>query len=211
METESIDKLFLELSQFTAAKTKRECDLETRLQMMISVAEPFVEAIRQSSENPATNKLSLEHWHDLLKAFKHVCAGCEPKLLMKHNVPDDGVRQTQSGKWSIPCQNCGKRHLSKYSDDYLWCPSCRSDCKASGHDPDEDDPTRCFICGATLIAASTDDWIEWGGGEMPVDGETCVEVRYHDGTTSVFAPAKSFNWQSVGFIIAYRVVDELER
>ena len=31
MNTETIDKLFLELSQFTQAKTKRELDLERRL------------------------------------------------------------------------------------------------------------------------------------------------------------------------------------
>lgn len=31
MDTEAIDKLFLELSQFTKAKTKREVELERRL------------------------------------------------------------------------------------------------------------------------------------------------------------------------------------
>lgn len=37
METENIDKLFLELSQFTKAKTKRELELEAKLQQIVTI------------------------------------------------------------------------------------------------------------------------------------------------------------------------------
>lgn len=38
-ETETIDKLFLELSQFTTAKTKRELRLEAALKLCLTVNE----------------------------------------------------------------------------------------------------------------------------------------------------------------------------
>lgn len=38
-ETEVMDKLFLELSQFTMAKTRRELDLEKALRMCLTVNE----------------------------------------------------------------------------------------------------------------------------------------------------------------------------
>jgi hypothetical protein len=39
METEIIDKLFLELSQFTTAKTKRELDLEEGIEKYLKKVE----------------------------------------------------------------------------------------------------------------------------------------------------------------------------
>lgn len=33
------------------------------------------------------------------------------------------------------------------------------------------------------------DWIEWQGGECPVDGHTRVDVRFRDGKVSADEPA----------------------
>jgi hypothetical protein len=62
-----------------------------------------------------------------------------------------GVRRTPSGRWSIPCENCGKRHIQPYSDDFVWCRECQKACgERDGHHPDDDNPALCFRCGATL-------------------------------------------------------------
>ena len=54
------------------------------------------------------------------------------------------------------------------------------------------------------------DWIEWGGGERPVDGCVLVKVRFRDGREdSGFAGDWSARWfddNSVDDIIAYRVL-----
>lgn len=58
---------------------------------------------------------------------------------------------------------------------------------------------------------STGDWIEWKGGECPVDGAARVEVKYADGTPG-YTIAGSLRWSWIfdvangGDIIAYRVV-----
>lgn len=48
--TETIDKLFLELSQFTQAKTRRELDLEATLQEirkeLVNPNEPILDHVR---------------------------------------------------------------------------------------------------------------------------------------------------------------------
>lgn len=53
-----------------------------------------------------------------------------------------------------------------------------------------------------------DGWIEWHGGECPVDAGTTVEVKMLSGETDV-RPAYQYRWNHVGYfndIIAYRVV-----
>lgn len=65
--------------------------------------------------------------------------------------PNDGVRALPSGRWSIPCERCGKRHTQRFSDDNVWCASCRDECAATGHVPDDDDPTCCFKCGQSNL------------------------------------------------------------
>ena len=54
-------------------------------------------------------------------------------------------------------------------------------------------------------------WIEWKGGECPVDGETLVEVRFSNGTEDNKEYANYWSWvysiQSLNHnIIAYRIV-----
>ena len=55
--------------------------------------------------------------------------------------------------------------------------------------------------------AKNDDWIEWGGGECPVDGDVVVDVKLngHDGVFTHIASTISWRhvWQSAN-IIAYR-------
>lgn len=40
----------------------------------------------------------------------------------------------------------------------------------------------------------TDGWIDWAGGECPVDHMQAVEVRYRDGTIKPVAPAFHYLW-----------------
>lgn len=61
-----------------------------------------------------------------------------------------------------------------------------------------------------LVAAFDDDggWIEWGGGECPVSGDTYVEAMLRNGFEDT-AKASEWNWkhdEEGGDIVAYRVV-----
>lgn len=52
------------------------------------------------------------------------------------------------------------------------------------------------------------DWIEWSGGERPVDGLRLVEVMFLDGATDTDV-ADAYDWQHDGLssdVAAYRVV-----
>jgi|GEM_PF-725799 len=63
------------------------------------------------------------------------------------------------------------------------------------------------------------EWIEWGGGECPVSGETGVSVKFRNGETSEdYHPAGIHRWHhdSRSFyasadIIAYRIIPEQQR
>ena len=56
-------------------------------------------------------------------------------------------------------------------------------------------------------------WVEWNGGECPVDPETRVRVRYRTGREKAIAsPARMFNWHwiprkvpSIFDIVAYTI------
>ena len=53
-----------------------------------------------------------------------------------------------------------------------------------------------------------DGWIEWDGGECPVDSDMRVEVEMFSGETEI-QPANQFRWNKAGYlgdIIAYRVL-----
>ena len=54
------------------------------------------------------------------------------------------------------------------------------------------------------------EWIEWAGGECPVDVNVDVEVRLRGGGTNEMS-AMSFDWYHVSYdaesdIVAYRVL-----
>lgn len=61
------------------------------------------------------------------------------------------------------------------------------------------------------LAAKNDGWIEWGGGECPVEKGTLVDVKHRDGEVYQNKPAIGDNnvcWSHTGFhgdIIAYRL------
>lgn len=61
------------------------------------------------------------------------------------------------------------------------------------------------------LAAKNDGWIEWGGGECPVEKGTLIDVKHRDGEVYQNKPAIGDNnvcWSHTGFhgdIIAYRL------
>lgn len=64
-----------------------------------------------------------------------------------------------------------------------------------------------------LTGTGVDGWIDWAGGECPVDHMQAVEVRYRDGTIKPAAPAFHYLWTN-GYgdckttdadIVAYRL------
>lgn len=69
-ETTTIDTLFLELSQFTQATTAKELALQQTIRELRAAMEPFANAVLSSIGPIATSKLSLAHWHTLVKAYK---------------------------------------------------------------------------------------------------------------------------------------------
>lgn len=69
METEIIDKLFLELSQITKAETFKERQLSLKLEKLRKAVGPFAVLIKTTNGRIPTERLSLANWHDLVKAF----------------------------------------------------------------------------------------------------------------------------------------------
>ncbi len=56
------------------------------------------------------------------------------------------------------------------------------------------------------------EWIEWGGGECPVDGGVMVETRWSDGSVSR-GEASDWRWEHHSLLsnlklIAYRIIPE---
>jgi len=68
--TEIIDRLFLELSQFTQAKSKKELDLEDDLRRLRAAVKPFARIVETTSGRIPHEKLSGADWHALVKAFR---------------------------------------------------------------------------------------------------------------------------------------------
>lgn len=77
-ETESIDRLFLELSQFTRAKTANEIDLLRRLDVLRAAVRPFAKLVLDSSGRIPHERLSLADWHTLVKAYETSGVAAQP-------------------------------------------------------------------------------------------------------------------------------------
>lgn len=60
------------------------------------------------------------------------------------------------------------------------------------------------VQGADGPAPKPGEWVEWDGGECPVDGDTVVRIRTADGLIGRDV-AGAFDWSAV---VAYRVVSE---
>jgi hypothetical protein len=62
-----------------------------------------------------------------------------------------------------------------------------------------------------MDAPVSGNWIEWKGGECPVGGTICVDVKFRNGTEPVGYAALGWAWFHDGGeddIIAYRVVSQ---
>lgn len=69
METETIDKLFLELSQVTRATTGKELALEAKVKRLRDAIKPFADLIHTTDGPIQTERLSLANWHELVNAY----------------------------------------------------------------------------------------------------------------------------------------------
>jgi len=69
METETIDKLFLELSQVTQATTAKEAQLEMRNAELMVAIRPFADLVKSTSGRIPTERLSLADWHFLVRTY----------------------------------------------------------------------------------------------------------------------------------------------
>lgn len=69
IETEAIDKLFLELSQVTQAVTAKELALDFKVQKMKACIRPFAELVKTTDGRIPVERLSLADWHELVKAY----------------------------------------------------------------------------------------------------------------------------------------------
>lgn len=72
METEIIDRLFLELSLVTQATTCKELRLRKDLDRLMDAVRPFASLINTTSGHIATSRLSFADWHKLVKAFNAI-------------------------------------------------------------------------------------------------------------------------------------------
>lgn len=62
-------------------------------------------------------------------------------------------------------------------------------------------------------APAADDWIEWKGGECPVDLKTRVEIKFRNGIVNNSLTASGWVWShgkmpEIYDIVAYRVVSD---
>lgn len=69
MQTETIDKLYLELSQITRAKTSSQLAMEKQIEDLRVAVAPFVRLVKSTSGRIPTERLSLENWYKLVKAY----------------------------------------------------------------------------------------------------------------------------------------------
>jgi hypothetical protein len=72
METETIDRLFLELSQFTRATTAKEVRLQARVAELEKAIQPFAELVRTTNGRIPHERLSAADWHELAKVASGV-------------------------------------------------------------------------------------------------------------------------------------------
>lgn len=70
METETIDRLFLELSQVTSATTAKELDLKKAALRLRGAMQPFAELMLTTSGRIPHERLSAADWHALANAYE---------------------------------------------------------------------------------------------------------------------------------------------
>ena len=71
------------------------------------------------------------------------------------------------------------------------------------------DQYEAALAASQAPASDADGWIEWAGGECPVDGDALVDVKHWSGEEYFNQPAKTYgDWSHIGEkgdIIAYRL------
>lgn len=72
METVTIDRLFLELSQVTKASTAKELVLMKQVSELVIAIRPFVELIEATNGRIPAERLSAADWHSLVKAYRSI-------------------------------------------------------------------------------------------------------------------------------------------
>ena len=77
LQTETIDRLFLELSQFTKATTAKELALKGKLARLLVAVEPFAQLVKTTDGRIPTERLSASDWHKLTQAFENAAEGWE--------------------------------------------------------------------------------------------------------------------------------------
>ena len=70
METETIDRLFLELSQVTQATTAKELALGVEVERLRTAMKPFARLVSTTSGRIPYERLSAADWHGLVKAYE---------------------------------------------------------------------------------------------------------------------------------------------
>jgi hypothetical protein len=68
--TESIDRLFLELSQFTQATTAKELAQQRKIAALETAIAPFAAIVEETSGRIPYERLSAADWHALVKAYR---------------------------------------------------------------------------------------------------------------------------------------------
>lgn len=122
-------------------------------------------------------------------------------------------------------QSCDKRGIftDSHRSEYAYTPISREQYEAALAASKELRPYQVSTghytsdagAGKTASAADADGWIEWAGGECPVDSDAIVEVKYLKPSPLHFNNdrAGDFAWShtgSNGDIIAYRIVQPNE-
>lgn len=70
MQTETIDRLFLELSQVSGATTAKELALQAEVKRLRTAVKPFAALVATTSGRIPHERLSLADWHALAKAYE---------------------------------------------------------------------------------------------------------------------------------------------
>lgn len=105
-------------------------------------------------------------------------------------VPEFGYFAWEGGDW------CGNEFYTTRASDYDTAIVTREQYEAA--------------LAASKAVAGRDGWIQWSGGECPVDSDAIVEVKFRNPSLNKFNNdrAGDFGWSHDGFgsdIIAYRL------
>lgn len=127
----------------------------------------------------------------------------------------DGVECITQDNGSSICKGVAfGYHKTPYLKKNIWLANNgtgHADAKIKKYDVVADDWATAIITREqyeAALAAKNDGWIEWGGGECPVDTKTLVDIRLKVGFTYKSCHPGDYSWRHAGGggdIIAYRL------